>query len=252
MTKENDRAYKSLCTEFYDFTKPFASGEEVAFYTEKLGGKTILEAMCGSGRLLIPLLNAGLKVDGLDYSPEMLANCRERLKKENLTSTLYEQSMEEINLSHIYDAIIIGFGSFQLLHPREEALTVLIKMKEYLKSGGQIFLETFVPWDALYENNEHEENEQEIEISSATKIHMRSVSQADKFHQFIKSRCFYKKLQDGKTIQHEEEKHNLNWYYRYEMAYFLEKAGFKDIELHEVTFSQNPNGIVYIGRKGQA
>ncbi|HUX79739.1 MAG TPA: hypothetical protein VMW10_08370 [Alphaproteobacteria bacterium] len=52
---KTDRAYKSLCTEFYDMTKPLASGIEVVFYKERLSHKTVLEAMCGSGRLLIPL-----------------------------------------------------------------------------------------------------------------------------------------------------------------------------------------------------
>ncbi len=55
MSKENetpgpDRGYKSLCTEFYDLTKPLASGEEVKFYKEKLENKKILDVrnMCES------------------------------------------------------------------------------------------------------------------------------------------------------------------------------------------------------------
>lgn len=248
MSKEEIRAYKFLCTEFYDLTKPLASGEEVNFYKKKLINKTAFEAMCGSGRLLIPLLKAGLKVDGLDYSSEMLAHCQERLKEENLTSTLYEQDIEKIDLPHPYDAIIIAIGSFQLLHPREAALKVLTKMKKFLNPGGQIFIETFVPWEALYENKEYEEEEREAEKDSYTKIHLRSVNHAHKFQQFIKSKNFYKKIHQGKTIQSEEEELYVNWYYRYEMAYFLEKAGFKNIEFHEVNFSQNPKGILYIGQ----
>lgn len=249
ITSLADRAYKSLCTEFYDLTKPLASGAEVTFYIEKLSQKIVLEAMCGSGRLLIPLLKAGLKVDGLDYSSEMLANCRERLEEESLKATLYEQDIEKIDLPHTYDAIIIAIGSFQLLHPREKALEILTKMKNCLKPGGQVFIETFVPWDALYENNEYEEEEREVESDSHTQIHLRSVNQADKFQQFIKSKSFYKKIQNGKTVQTEEEELYINWYYRYEMMYFLEKAGFKNVELYEVNFSQNPKGIVYVGQK---
>jgi len=248
-TSPADRAYRSLCTEFYDLTKPLASGAEVAFYKEKLSQKTVLEAMCGSGRLLIPLLKTGLKVDGLDYSSEMLANCQKRLEQGKLKATLYEQDLEEIDLPHTYDAIIVAIGSFQLLHPREKALKILTKMKKFLKPGGQIFLETFFPWDALYENNEDEEDEREAEIDSHTKIHLRTVNHVDKFHQFIKSKSFYKKTHYGKTIQSEEEELYIHWYYRYEMVYFLEKAGFKNVELHEVNFSQNPNGIVYVGQK---
>lgn len=159
-------------------TKPLASGKEVNFYREKLGNKTVLEAMCGSGRLLIPLLKAELKVDGLDYSSEMLAHCQERLEGENLSSTLYEQNIEKIDLPQQYDAIIIAIGSFQLLHPREIALNVIIKMKKFLTPAGQIFIETFVPWEALYENNEYEEEERGVEKDSHTKIHLRSVNGA--------------------------------------------------------------------------
>lgn len=154
-----------------------------------------------------------------------------------------------MNLQCQYDAIVIAIGSLQLLHPREKALKVLTKMKKFLNPGGQIFIETFVPWDALYENSEFEEKEREAEKNSDTKIYLRSVSQANKFHQFIKSKNFYKKIYQGKTIQSEEEELYVNWYYRYEMAYFLEKAGFKNVELHEVNFSQNPKGLVYVGQK---
>ncbi|HWI61375.1 MAG TPA: class I SAM-dependent methyltransferase [Symbiobacteriaceae bacterium] len=35
-----------------------------------------MDAGCGTGRLLIPLLAAGFDVDGADISPDMLALCR--------------------------------------------------------------------------------------------------------------------------------------------------------------------------------
>jgi SAM-dependent methyltransferase len=244
-----NRAYKILCTEFYDLDKPFAHGEEVKFYKEILRNKSVLEAMCGSGRLLISLLRAGIKVDGLDYSSEMLARCREKLKNEDLTSTLYEQDIANLNLPQKYDALIIAIGSFQLFHPREHALEILTKLKEVLNSGGQIFLETFVPWEVLYENKEHEENEKTIIIDPHTTLHHRSINQADKFYQFYKYKGFYKKSQKGVPLQTEEEEFYVNWYYRYEMVYFLEKAGFQNVKLYDVNFSQNPQGIVYIGEK---
>ena len=49
--------YQQLCSEFYDADKKYASSEEVDFY-QKFFNKDdlILEPMCGSGRLLIPLM----------------------------------------------------------------------------------------------------------------------------------------------------------------------------------------------------
>jgi 2-polyprenyl-3-methyl-5-hydroxy-6-metoxy-1,4-benzoquinol methylase len=71
--------YGSLCTEVYEITKPIA-GEypDVPYFIEHLSsidGK-ILEAMVGKGCLLIPLLEAGLNVEGIDASSDMLAACR--------------------------------------------------------------------------------------------------------------------------------------------------------------------------------
>lgn len=68
-------SYGELCTEVYDISKPLGySFGDVEFYTQRLihsKGK-VLEAGCGSGRVLIPLLEAGINVDGLDNSTEIL------------------------------------------------------------------------------------------------------------------------------------------------------------------------------------
>ena len=39
--------------------------------------------MVGTGRLLIPLLEAGLNVEGIDASPDMLAMCKRNCIKQN-------------------------------------------------------------------------------------------------------------------------------------------------------------------------
>jgi 2-polyprenyl-3-methyl-5-hydroxy-6-metoxy-1,4-benzoquinol methylase len=66
-------------------------GQELAYY-KKLIEKSCQPALdlgCGSGRLLLPMLQAGLDVDGCDYSKDILAMCQERLEKESLTTHLY-------------------------------------------------------------------------------------------------------------------------------------------------------------------
>jgi hypothetical protein len=55
-------SYLNLCTEFYDLTKPEARLREIDFYEALVRASKgpVLEAMCGSERLLIPLLKNGL------------------------------------------------------------------------------------------------------------------------------------------------------------------------------------------------
>lgn len=72
--------YGPLCTELYDLTKPvgYSIGGDIEYYLERLKGTEgkVLEAGAGSGRFLIPLLENGYDVEGIDYSPKMLDLCR--------------------------------------------------------------------------------------------------------------------------------------------------------------------------------
>jgi SAM-dependent methyltransferase len=72
--------YGRLATEVYELDKPVGrTFPGLEYYARQLAGITgrILEPACGTGRVLIPLLEAGLAVEGLDSSPDMLAVCRQ-------------------------------------------------------------------------------------------------------------------------------------------------------------------------------
>ena len=70
-----------LATEVYDIDKPIGPPfGDVEFYLGRLRSCTgrVLEPAVGTGRMMIPLLEAGIEVEGVDNSPEMLAICRAR------------------------------------------------------------------------------------------------------------------------------------------------------------------------------
>ncbi len=88
-------AYGNLCTEFYDLDKPNAPPDALDFYTLKAraAGGRILEPMCGSGRFLVPMIRAGLVVDGTDSSRPMIAACERKLALSGVGAELFEQSL---------------------------------------------------------------------------------------------------------------------------------------------------------------
>src|SRR5690349_17652899 len=67
--------------------------EELAFYRSfvEADGQPALDLCCGAGRLLLPLLQTGLDVDGCDLSPDMIALCRHHATETGLTPNLYTQ-----------------------------------------------------------------------------------------------------------------------------------------------------------------
>ncbi len=64
--------YGALATEVYELDKPIGhSFGDVEYYIRQLSGVSgrILEPAAGTGRVLIPLLEAGFELEGLDSSP---------------------------------------------------------------------------------------------------------------------------------------------------------------------------------------
>src|ERR1041385_1015720 len=77
-----------------------AAPEELAFYQRCIErfGQPALDVACGAGRLLVPLLQAGLEVDGCDLSPDMLAHCHCQAARAGLAPRLYPQAMHALSL----------------------------------------------------------------------------------------------------------------------------------------------------------
>lgn len=226
--------YGKLCAKFYDADKHFATQEEINFY-ETIFNKNqiLLEPMCGSGRLLIPLLQAGYLVHGVDNSDEMLKNCRKRAAELGLTPILFEEDVQKMRLSQKYDGIIIPFGSFQLFYPRSNAYHALEVLKHHLNPQGKLVMDLFVPWDALYENHEEERSEREVTANNGSIIKIKNHRKVNKYEQFILGKTKYSEIVNGDIIHEEEEEMYEAWYYRYEMELILEKFGFKHIHYHD-------------------
>lgn len=231
--------YQKLCTEFYDNDKPLASKEEVDFYRQFFTkDQHILEPMCGTGRLLIPLLAAGFFVHGYDNSPSMLANCKKRLAERNLSTNIFESSISEFNPEQLYDGIIIPFGSFQLIFPRPDAYQSLKKFHAQLRDGGKIILDMFIPWEALYQDTETQSSEKSTILPDGSLITHTSFMQVNKWEQWYESHGIYEKIVKNKVIAREEETMHLCWYFLHEFELILEKHGFKNIKRIEKKINQ--------------
>lgn len=88
--------YGMLSSEIYELDKPIGhSFGDVECYTRSLSGTTgrILEPAAGTGRILIPLLEAGHDVEGFDISPDMLAICRQHCRERGLNPDLHDADM---------------------------------------------------------------------------------------------------------------------------------------------------------------
>lgn len=137
--------YRALLTEAYDLDKPHAPPDELAFHRAQIEahGTPALELMSGSGRFLAPLLAAGLDVDGVDASPDMLAAGVRRCA--GLPLVQYEQALHELDLPRRYRFAFCAAGSFGLIVRDEEVAGSLRRVRDHLLPGGRVLLEVETP-----------------------------------------------------------------------------------------------------------
>ncbi|MBI1278877.1 MAG: methyltransferase domain-containing protein [Anaerolineaceae bacterium] len=216
------------------------TGPEIAYYQRQIEqhGQPALDAGCGTGRLLIPLLRAGLDVDGCDVSGDMLAYCQQTAEREGLSPKLYQQALHGLNLPRHYQTIF-ACGAFGIGVSRQQDFMALQRFYDHLLPGGLLILENHPaygqeaswpmwqkdarkhlpePWPEYAGNIPEDDTEYELyyrlvavnPLEQQTTGEMRTVVFKDK--QIVSDTTF--------TL-------TSNFYFRHELQMLLEKAGFK-------------------------
>lgn len=222
--------YGKLSTELYDLTKPVGRSinGDIEYYLKRLENVDgrVLEAGVGSGRCLIPLLENGFVVDGIDYSPEMLQSCRNRCEERELAPELYEMRLENFALSQQYQSIIMPTGTFCLIESREKAITVLKNFKRHLASGGRIIIDLLLPYDF----KEGEISTEVFSLPNGEGITLESKSiQINWVKQRTTTLLKYEKWKKGHLLETELQELQLSWYGIEEFTLLLKDLGYKNI-----------------------
>jgi SAM-dependent methyltransferase len=221
--------YGRLATEIYELDKPVGrTFPGLEYYARQLAGVTgrILEPACGTGRVLIPLLEAGLAVEGLDSSPDMLAVCRQHGHDRGLDPVLREADMTALAEPDSYQAVIIPAGSIMLLDGRDAAPRALAAFRECLVPGGRLIADLDPPslaagpaiTSARYW-------ERDPFLWTMQVMHTSHDSAANQVTSLLR----YEKWRDGALIATELQRFCLQYWSLPEFGRMLADAGFTDV-----------------------
>ena len=135
--------YGALAAEIYDIDKPLGAMPDTAFHLERFSGfgRPILEPACGTGRTLVPFLEAGHDITGFDQSPEMLERCRARCAERGFWPDLGQQRFEDFRYDRRFGAILVPVGTFTLIDDVAMAQSVLRRFRDHLEPGGIVVLD---------------------------------------------------------------------------------------------------------------
>ncbi len=146
--------YYQKGAEFYDLI--YAKYQvDIPFYTQeaqKAKGK-VLEIGCGTGRIYLELLKAGVEAYGLDFSGEMLNVLERKAQALNLHPQVRLADMRNFKISTRFALIIIPFRAFLHNLTTEDQLQTLKNCRRHLAEGGKLMLNFFFPTPGIMANH---------------------------------------------------------------------------------------------------
>jgi SAM-dependent methyltransferase len=97
----------------------------------------VLELMSGTGRVSVPLIEAGIPLTCVDNAPDMLNRLRAKLVKRDLAADVRLMDVTALNLSHHFDLIFIPFNAFAELRDADDQRHALNGIRAHLAPGGR-------------------------------------------------------------------------------------------------------------------
>jgi ubiquinone/menaquinone biosynthesis C-methylase UbiE len=135
--------------EFYDDF--YADVDDIDFYAAlaKRSGGPVLEVMCGTGRVLVPLARAGFEVTGIDSNDRMLEAARRKLEREppevRRRAILVKADARDFALGRKFNLVILAFSSVNHLLTPEDQDRAMACLKRHLMEDGLLAVASFNP-----------------------------------------------------------------------------------------------------------
>jgi SAM-dependent methyltransferase len=142
-----DATYGDRIAEIYDerYVGAFANDTDnaVSFLRELAGNGPALELGIGTGRIALPLAEAGVVVHGIDASEAMLAALKAKPGGQGVPVTV--GSFADFSLQTRFRLVYVVFNTFFGLLTQDEQVSCFEATARHLMPGGVFAMQAFVP-----------------------------------------------------------------------------------------------------------
>jgi SAM-dependent methyltransferase len=224
--------YEGMVAEAYDAWLPPGSELPGDAYLAELiddGDGPGLELGSGNGRALIPLLEEGLDVDGVDSARTMNEICAAHARARGVDVTLHLADIAPLALGRRYRTITCPAGTFTLVDV-DCAGAALASYLEHLEPGGTLGLALFVPVEELGSRFEWRLRRTGTRASDGVTFVAHEAVCCDEESQLQLSLTRIEAFDaDGRLTDTLLRKQRLRWWRRPEIEETLRAVGYSDV-----------------------
>jgi SAM-dependent methyltransferase len=144
-------------------------GPAVEFLAGLADGGPVLELAIGTGRVALPLAARGLVVEGIEASPEMVAQLRAKPGGAEIPVTIAD--MADVPVSGPFPLVYLVFNTLFNLVDAERQAECFRNVARVLAPGGRFVLEAYVPDPADFDRDEQLQVRSVTEDSVRLRVH---------------------------------------------------------------------------------
>ncbi len=219
--------YLSLEAELHDaFWEAEDDGSEVrlmAAFLKKFPGPA-LEIGAGSGRLMFPLVQMGLEVEGLELSRDMLELGKARAGKMGIQPVMHEGDMTDWSDGRKFAALLAPAFTLQLAADPEKTLRHWHRL---LENHGGLYLTVFMPYAELLgdlpENEWYEDHQ--VTLADGRNGLLETRHRLDRKRQLLEREHRYS-LSGNPPLSH-HSRQTIRWFEHAETVSLLAGCGFR-------------------------
>jgi len=255
--------------ENYDYYLARISGQDdastVAFHLDlakEYGHEGVLDVGCGTGATLLPLLEYGFQVTGLDISEAMLDVLRQKFSTYagpvQERARLVCSDMAHFDLAEQYSLVIAPRSAFLHLLTTDEQENALRCIYRHLLAGGVLSFNTFDPdYNYIAANLKGTRHEPllrtEYVNSRGNREQIWNITEFDPVTQIVHTVWRFKEFNaTGEQIEQRDRPLRLRWSFEPEIRHLLRLCGFEVTAIY-ADYDKKPrsygSGIVWVAHR---
>lgn len=119
--------------------------DDVDWYRQRCLGRRTLELGCGTGRILLRLLAAGIDAVGIDRSLPMLVELRRQAATQGLDARVAQADLQALPLAGSFDTILMPYALATYVTEPAALSDLLVRLAALFADGGDLIIDSFVP-----------------------------------------------------------------------------------------------------------
>ena len=189
----------------------------------------VLEAGCGTGRILLRLLERGVDAEGFDSSRPMIERFRLKARGRGWAGRAVAADMREFSLPRRYARVICAFNGFAHCETTGDQIRALRSFRQHLEPGGVLVLHMSYPGPKYWLEPDGVPT-LEIEArnpATGRMVQMWDTRTKDPVAQLQSSEVEIREIdEDGRMVASFRSATSQRWVYRFELELLFRVSGF--------------------------